>query len=109
MESARNILTVMKGAGIDPGPDTYISLLNVYAEKGDMDSFKKVCVCALSGGSYVINLERQSRNWSVVFFVVLSDPGGSREFGLYSDGQRLHAGHLHSGESWTPAAPPRGD
>lgn len=45
MESARNILTVMKGAGIDPGPDTYISLLNVYAEKGDMDSFKKVCVC----------------------------------------------------------------
>lgn len=43
IESARNILTVMKGAGIDPGPDTYIALLNVHAEKGDMDSFKKVC------------------------------------------------------------------
>lgn len=33
----------MKGAGIDPGPDTYISLLNVHAEKGDMDSLNKVC------------------------------------------------------------------
>lgn len=32
----------MKGAGINPGPATYISLLNVYAEKGDIDSFKKV-------------------------------------------------------------------
>uniref|UniRef100_H3CPU5 Uncharacterized protein n=1 Tax=Tetraodon nigroviridis TaxID=99883 RepID=H3CPU5_TETNG len=48
MESARNILTVMKGAGIDPGPDTYISLLNVYAEKGDMDSFKKTLEAAES-------------------------------------------------------------
>lgn len=43
-ESAKNILTVMKGAGIEPGPDTYISLLNAYAEKGDLDSLKKVCL-----------------------------------------------------------------
>lgn len=35
----------MKGAGIEPGPDTYISLLTAYAEKGDMESFKKVCTC----------------------------------------------------------------
>lgn len=34
----------MQGAGIEPGPDTYVSLLNVYAEKGDMENLKKVCV-----------------------------------------------------------------
>lgn len=34
----------MKGAGIEPGPDTYVSLLNAHAEKGDLDSLKKVCV-----------------------------------------------------------------
>lgn len=44
MESAKNILSVMRGAGIEPGPDTYVSLLTAYAEKGDMDSLKKVCV-----------------------------------------------------------------
>lgn len=32
----------MKMAGVEPGPDTYLSLLNVYAEKGDADSIKKV-------------------------------------------------------------------
>lgn len=45
MESAKNILTVMRGAGIEPGPDTYVSLLNAYAEKGDLDNLKQVCVC----------------------------------------------------------------
>lgn len=35
----------MRGAGMEPGPDTYVSLLNAYAEKGDLDSLKKVCVC----------------------------------------------------------------
>lgn len=44
MESAKNILSVMRGAGIEPGPDTYVSLLLAYAEKGDLDSLKKVCV-----------------------------------------------------------------
>lgn len=44
IESAKNILTVMKGAGIEPGPDTYVSLLNAHAEEGDLDSLKKVCV-----------------------------------------------------------------
>lgn len=44
IESAKNILTLMKDSGIDPGSDTYISLLTAYAEKGDMDSFVKVCV-----------------------------------------------------------------
>lgn len=34
----------MRGAGIEPGPDTYVSLLNAYAEKGDLDSLKKVWV-----------------------------------------------------------------
>lgn len=34
----------MRGAGIEPGPDTYVSLLTAYAEKGDLDSLKKVCV-----------------------------------------------------------------
>lgn len=43
IESAKNILTVMKGAGIEPGPDTYVSLLNAHAEEGDLDSLKKVC------------------------------------------------------------------
>lgn len=44
MESAKNILSVMRGAGIEPGPDTYVSLLTAYAEKGDMDSLKTVGV-----------------------------------------------------------------
>lgn len=44
MDSSKNILSVMRGAGIEPGPDTYVSLLTSYAEKGDMDSIKEVCV-----------------------------------------------------------------
>ncbi len=43
MDSAEGILSVMKGAGIEPGPDTYLSLLNVYAEKGDIAKIKQVC------------------------------------------------------------------
>lgn len=43
IESAKNILSVMRGAGIEPGPDTYVSLLNAYAEKGDLENMKKVC------------------------------------------------------------------
>lgn len=42
IKSAENILSVMRVAGVEPGPDTYLSLLNVYAEKGDVDSIKKV-------------------------------------------------------------------
>lgn len=42
------MLTVMKTAGLEPGPDTYVSLLHAYAEKGDIDSVKKVCVCWVS-------------------------------------------------------------
>lgn len=42
MDSAEGILSVMKGAGIEPGPDTYLSLLNVYAEKGDIAKMKQV-------------------------------------------------------------------
>ena len=42
MENAENILTVMKKAGIEPGPDTYLALLNAYAEKGDIDHVKQV-------------------------------------------------------------------
>ncbi|OXB77950.1 UNVERIFIED_CONTAM: hypothetical protein H355_003173, partial [Colinus virginianus] len=41
IKSAENILSVMRMAGVEPGPDTYLSLLNVYAEKGDADSIKK--------------------------------------------------------------------
>uniref|UniRef100_A0A671LHD6 Leucine-rich PPR motif-containing protein, mitochondrial-like n=1 Tax=Sinocyclocheilus anshuiensis TaxID=1608454 RepID=A0A671LHD6_9TELE len=41
MDSAEGILSVMKGAGIEPGPDTYLSLLNVYAEKGDFAKMKQ--------------------------------------------------------------------
>ena len=44
IESAKNILPVMRGAGIEPGPDTYLSLLTAYAEKGDLESLKKVSV-----------------------------------------------------------------
>lgn len=42
MENAENILTIMKEAGIDPGSDTYVALLNAYAEKGDIDHVKQV-------------------------------------------------------------------
>lgn len=34
----------MQGAGIEPGPDTYTALLSAYAEMGDLDALKKVCV-----------------------------------------------------------------
>jgi leucine-rich PPR motif-containing protein len=32
----------MKEAGIEPGADTYLSLLMAYAEKGDIDHVKQV-------------------------------------------------------------------
>lgn len=48
IESAKNIPSVMRGAGMEPGPDTFVSLLNAYAEKGDMDSLKKVCLPVLT-------------------------------------------------------------
>uniref|UniRef100_A0A6Q2XHP1 PROP1-like PPR domain-containing protein n=1 Tax=Esox lucius TaxID=8010 RepID=A0A6Q2XHP1_ESOLU len=41
MESAVSILSVMKGAGIEPGPDTYVALLNAYAERGDMEKIRQ--------------------------------------------------------------------
>uniref|UniRef100_A0A7N9ASD3 Leucine rich pentatricopeptide repeat containing n=1 Tax=Mastacembelus armatus TaxID=205130 RepID=A0A7N9ASD3_9TELE len=48
IESAKNILSVMQGAGIEPGPDTYVALLKAYAEKGDFDSLKKTLEAAES-------------------------------------------------------------
>lgn len=42
MESAENILSVMRGAGLEPGPDTYLALLVAYAEVGDMAKIKEV-------------------------------------------------------------------
>lgn len=48
MENAENILTVMKQAGIEPGPDTYLALLNAHAEKGDIDHVKQVWLHAAS-------------------------------------------------------------
>ena len=45
MENAENILTVMREAGIEPSADTYLALLNAYAEKGDIDRVRQVtCV-----------------------------------------------------------------
>uniref|UniRef100_A0A670K214 Leucine rich pentatricopeptide repeat containing n=1 Tax=Podarcis muralis TaxID=64176 RepID=A0A670K214_PODMU len=42
MENAENILSVMRDAGIEPGPDTYVALLNAYAEKGDMSKIEEI-------------------------------------------------------------------
>lgn len=42
MESAENILSVMKGAGIEPGADSYLALLVAYAEVGNMNKIKEV-------------------------------------------------------------------
>lgn len=42
MDNAENILSVMKDAGIEPGSDTYVSLLNAYAEKGDINKIEEV-------------------------------------------------------------------
>ena len=42
MESAESILNVMKGAGIEPGPDTYVALMTAYADKGDIEKIKQV-------------------------------------------------------------------
>lgn len=40
MENVENILIVMKEVGIEFGLDTYLVLLNVYVEKGDIDYVK---------------------------------------------------------------------
>lgn len=42
IDSAQNILSVMKETGLEPGADTYVSLLIAFAERGDMDGLKKV-------------------------------------------------------------------
>lgn len=42
MENAENILSVMRDAGVEPGPDTYVALLNAYAEKGDINKIEEV-------------------------------------------------------------------
>lgn len=54
MESAEGILNVMRGAGIEPGPDTYVALLNSYAEKGDIENLKQV------------------QNWKQLFWIKLN-------------------------------------
>uniref|UniRef100_A0A4W3GXT7 Leucine rich pentatricopeptide repeat containing n=1 Tax=Callorhinchus milii TaxID=7868 RepID=A0A4W3GXT7_CALMI len=41
LQSAEGVLTVMADAGIEPGPDTYVALLNVYADKGDIDKINQ--------------------------------------------------------------------
>uniref|UniRef100_A0A3B5M2R1 Leucine-rich pentatricopeptide repeat containing n=1 Tax=Xiphophorus couchianus TaxID=32473 RepID=A0A3B5M2R1_9TELE len=48
IESAANILSVMRGAGVEPSPDTYVTLLNAYGEKGDLESMKKTLEAAES-------------------------------------------------------------
>lgn len=74
MESATNILPVMRGAGIEPSPDTYVSLLNAYAEKGDLESMKKVC--AIKATMMTINITRQHLPDSFLLSLI-SDSGGS--------------------------------
>lgn len=54
MESAANILSVMRGAGIEPGPDTYLALLCAYAEKGDIAKIKEVS-CAWEYAHILLN------------------------------------------------------
>lgn len=41
--------------------------------------------------------------------LTFSDSGGSRERRLQLDGPRHHAGHFHSGQSWTTATHTRND
>lgn len=118
IESAKNILSVMRGAGIEPGPDTYIALMNAYAEKEDMDSLKKVCVfiefvvkTILMNILYMFMfISNESLPSIFLFFsfvsLSVSDHGGSRQCRLHPDGQGHHAGHLHSGQGRTPAAHP---
>lgn len=40
--SAESILPMMRSAGIEPGPDTYVALVCAHAEKGDIENVKKV-------------------------------------------------------------------
>lgn len=42
MENAENILSVMRDAGIEPGPDTYVALLNAYAANGNINKIEEV-------------------------------------------------------------------
>lgn len=70
IESAKNILSVMHGAGIEPGPDTYVSLLNAYAENGDLENMKKVCaliVCSATWLKVYVHLSVQLLNCLPLF------------------------------------------
>lgn len=42
MDNAINILSVMKDTKIEPGSETYLALLNAYAEKGDINRIEEV-------------------------------------------------------------------
>lgn len=103
---------MMRGAGIEPGPDTYVSLLNAYAEKGDQDSLQKVWAspplrAQFSCFSSFFILHSSSACHPLPpdpLSVCLSDPGGSRECRLQTDGQGHHAGDFHVGQGWTSTA-----
>lgn len=66
IQSAQNILSLMKGAGIEPGPDTYVSLLVAFAERGDMDELTKVCVSSLSLFITVLDFNLYQQHYSGV-------------------------------------------
>lgn len=63
IQSAQNILSVMKGAGIEPGPDTYVSLLVAFAERGDLDNLKKVCLSSLISGFDILQHITRALFW----------------------------------------------
>lgn len=44
MESAKNVLSIMHSAGIEPRWSTHVALLNAYAEKGDIENIRQVLV-----------------------------------------------------------------
>lgn len=42
MDNAVNILSVMRDTKIEPGSETYLALLNAYAEKGNINQIEEV-------------------------------------------------------------------
>lgn len=52
MASAENILSVMRGAGIEPGPATYLALILAYSKEGNIAKIIEVrndCIYVIMG------------------------------------------------------------
>lgn len=53
MDNAVNILSVMRDTKIEPGSETYLALLNAYAEKGNINQIEEVMPFVCKATTYI--------------------------------------------------------